>query len=328
MSYPRIGSSKHNRLLFLIEAAVQAPSSHNTQPWKFRIQGHTILVFADPARALKVGDRHSWELYASVGAAIANLLSAAQALNLQTDVSYFPSKKDPSLIAEVVVTFSQTSHKIVTKPLENIWNRRTNRTPYIKSKFIPQSLQQTLLKIAERNDVTLHLIQDSTQIERIGKMVSAGLIEFLRRKDFREELSGWIRHDWSKQGDGLPGYSLGMPGIVSLLAPLFIKSTAHIDEVAEGERQAVVSCNTVGVITIPRDLPIYWVKTGLTYEQIALHLHDHGYASAILTSIIESSTQRRQLTKMVGAKPSLFFRLGKPSGAGVSVPRRPASQVI
>lgn len=41
------------QLQALVQAATLAPSSHNTQPWLFRLEGTVIGLLADPtARAL------------------------------------------------------------------------------------------------------------------------------------------------------------------------------------------------------------------------------------------------------------------------------------
>src|SRR5262249_61100212 len=42
----------------LIEAAVAAPSAHNSQPWRFvaRLDDRVIEIYADPARTLRRGD--------------------------------------------------------------------------------------------------------------------------------------------------------------------------------------------------------------------------------------------------------------------------------
>ncbi|WP_133791642.1 nitroreductase family protein [Kribbella sp. VKM Ac-2571] len=40
----------------LLGAAVAAPSTHNTQPWRFEVQGDTVDVFLDRSRALPAED--------------------------------------------------------------------------------------------------------------------------------------------------------------------------------------------------------------------------------------------------------------------------------
>jgi hypothetical protein len=43
-------------LIRCVEAATLAPSLHNSQPWRFRIDGDTIEVYADRKRRLEVLD--------------------------------------------------------------------------------------------------------------------------------------------------------------------------------------------------------------------------------------------------------------------------------
>ncbi|MFN9911868.1 MAG: nitroreductase family protein, partial [Pirellulaceae bacterium] len=47
--YP-VSGSMPDRLRFLLQYAVLAPSSHNTQPWKFRIESNRIDLFMDETR--------------------------------------------------------------------------------------------------------------------------------------------------------------------------------------------------------------------------------------------------------------------------------------
>lgn len=44
--FPKNGSIEE-RLKFILNYAVMAPSAHNTQPWKFKIQGNSIEIFVD-----------------------------------------------------------------------------------------------------------------------------------------------------------------------------------------------------------------------------------------------------------------------------------------
>ena len=57
-AFPRTGPVEE-QLRFLAGYAILAPSIHNTQPWKFRIHGPTLDLYADRERALPVAD--PWE---------------------------------------------------------------------------------------------------------------------------------------------------------------------------------------------------------------------------------------------------------------------------
>lgn len=71
-----------DRLQFLSRYAILAPSSHNTQPWKFRVVDGQIEVFMDEERWLRVADDDQRELPLSIGCALENLLIAAEHFGL------------------------------------------------------------------------------------------------------------------------------------------------------------------------------------------------------------------------------------------------------
>lgn len=70
----------------MLEAAVRAPSSHNTQPWLFAVRPDGIALYADRTRALPVNDPHDRELTVSCGAALLQLRVAAAAAGRAVEV--------------------------------------------------------------------------------------------------------------------------------------------------------------------------------------------------------------------------------------------------
>jgi hypothetical protein len=64
------------RLRFALNYAVLAPSSHNSQPWRFIVDGDTVMLCADRTRALSVVDPFDRELVISCGAALFNYIAA------------------------------------------------------------------------------------------------------------------------------------------------------------------------------------------------------------------------------------------------------------
>ena len=74
----------------VLRAAVQAPSSHNTQPWIFAVEPGVIQVRADRTRALPVNDPDDRELVMSCGAALFNLRVAAWHAGAAPTVAILP----------------------------------------------------------------------------------------------------------------------------------------------------------------------------------------------------------------------------------------------
>jgi hypothetical protein len=62
-----------DQVLDALRAAGLAPSTHNTQPWRFRVAEGAFEVWADPSRRLPIVDPDDRQLRLACGAAMFNL---------------------------------------------------------------------------------------------------------------------------------------------------------------------------------------------------------------------------------------------------------------
>src|SRR3954452_14766236 len=85
-----------------VHAATAAPSLHNSQPWRFRISGTEVEVYADPVRRLGVIDPTGREQLISVGAAVLTLRLAIEQAGYRCEMPLFPDPAEPQLVARVV----------------------------------------------------------------------------------------------------------------------------------------------------------------------------------------------------------------------------------
>ncbi len=72
----------------LVRYATLAPSSHNTQCWKFRLDDGAITILPDLARRCPAVDPDDHHLFVSLGCAAENLVVAAAALGLRAEPSF------------------------------------------------------------------------------------------------------------------------------------------------------------------------------------------------------------------------------------------------
>ena len=87
----------------LIEAAIAAPSMHNSQPWRFvaRLADRVMEIYADPARTLRRGDPHGRGVHIACGSALFNLRLAVAQAGSAPVARLLPSPRNPLLLASV-----------------------------------------------------------------------------------------------------------------------------------------------------------------------------------------------------------------------------------
>src|SRR5438128_850061 len=91
-------------IITCVEAAVWAPSIHNSQPWAFYAAGDRVEVFADLSRRLPAVDLSGRDMHISLGAAIENLSLALTALGRSTHIHLLPTSGDAEHVATVLLT--------------------------------------------------------------------------------------------------------------------------------------------------------------------------------------------------------------------------------
>ena len=110
----------------LVELACLAPSVHNTQPWRWRLSGDTLELYADRHRQLQATDAPGRNLAISCGAALHHAIVVAHALGQSTDVTLVPEPIERDLLARIRLSPGVTPSDAV-ETLELIGQRRTDR---------------------------------------------------------------------------------------------------------------------------------------------------------------------------------------------------------
>ena len=181
-------AAQEEKLTFLLNYAILAPSSHNSQPWKFNVTNDRILVFADKSRRLQVADADQRELYISLGCALENLIVAADHFGYNSSVAYFPGAKD--LVAEVVLQPAANSSGD-PRLFSAILSRQTNRNPY-EPRAISQADLETIKSLSSDADVSIFITSDPAVKKGFQDLVvQANGIQY-SDAEFKSELGHWL----------------------------------------------------------------------------------------------------------------------------------------
>jgi hypothetical protein len=340
-SFPR-ASPLERKLSACVRYAVLAPSSHNTQPWKFRVMADRIVLLADRTRALPVCDPHDRELTISCGCALQHLLLAMRRFGIRPRLSLRAVKGEPDVLATVLADASPgREESLPTAELrlfEAIPFRRTCRHPFADVE-LPGGFGEAVSAagaLAGHGRVSIAILGDRQSRERVGNLVAeADLVQFADRR-FRRELALWMHHNRSSKPDGMPGYAMGMGELTSLVAPMVVRTFDMGRGRAAKDEELARHSPLLVVLSTRRDEPRDWLLTGMVLANVLLRATADGVSASYLNQPCELELMREKLARLLGGRaadganglwPQIVLRLG--FGPRVAhTPRRTAEDVI
>lgn len=310
----------------LVRYATLAPSSHNTQCWKFRVENSSISVLPDFSRRCPAVDPDDHHLFVSIGCATENLIQAALANGLHVNSIF-----DPSHRGELRLSFEPT--KVVASALFNaIPERQSTRGEY-DGKPVSTNELAMLQRAGTGNNVRVVLLTDRAAMEQVLEYVIQGNTAQMNDCAFVEELKAWIRFSGSdavRTGDGLYSASSGNPSVPSwlgsLLFGLFFTPKNENDKYAKHVR----SSSGIAVFVSERESPAQWIEVGRCYERFALQSTALGIRNAMLNQPVEVTALRPQFATFLGfgsRRPDLVVRFGRGPKLPPSL-RRPVESVL
>jgi len=300
-----------DQLEFLLRYAILAPSSHNTQPWLFRINAMDVELFADRRRALRVIDPEDRELMISCGAALYNLRIAAEYFGHKYDVALFPQPERPDLLAQMRLGLSGETSSDDVVVFHAITQRRTNRQAF-RPDPVPAELLTELEAVAQQEGAWLSAYSADEVRNAVADLVAQADRVQWSDKAFREELARWVRPKAEDYRDGLPVHDLGIKDWLSFAGPALIRTFDRGGGQAARDRDIAAHSPVLAVLWTPSDDPVTWLNSGQALQSVLLHARSEDLWASFLNQPIEVPELRAQLATMLGLAgfPQILLRLG------------------
>ncbi|HEY2488008.1 MAG TPA: hypothetical protein VGI37_00765, partial [Streptosporangiaceae bacterium] len=176
------GAAEQARLLagharYLIATAARAPSIHNSQPWRFRVDAEAVELWADPARKTR-DDAIGREMLISCGAALFGLRLAVRSLGHLPVVDLLPDPAQLRLLARVRVAADARGagvtglNELERRMLAAVPHRHTHRGPFL-AEPLPPGLLAGLQNDALTEGATLVLVGDGLPADRLARLAAA-----------------------------------------------------------------------------------------------------------------------------------------------------------
>ena len=311
----------NEKLIFLLKYAILAPSSHNTQPWKFSVGEDEIRIFADQTRWLKVADPDQQELYISVGCALENLLIAAEHFKYGHQVTYFPKFDQEELVAIVKFKPQDQQVPLIRDPalFNVIPTRHTNRKFY-EERFIPQTDLQRLQNCCVEKGIWLHLTDDMEIKRKVDELIIRGDVIQFSDPAYRKELGYWI-------GQGV----FGTPWLLSKIGELAITYMNMGKGQAKKDSKVLMSAPILAALSSRMNDMESQVKIGQVFERLCLMATLLKISVHPMNQILEIPELKTEVGKLIPI-PDVFlqhtFRMGYAEPEKKCTPRRPLEEVF
>ncbi len=317
------------KLEYLTRYAVLAPSTHNTQPWWFRIVDETIELHADRSRSLPVADPDHRELLMSCGAALLNLRLAMRRFGYTATVRSRPDASDADLLARVTMTVGPATSDLERDLFDAIARRRTNRLRFTRAAVVDEAAQRKLQSAALTEDAWLVPIWGQPRGE-IATLVDRADRAHFKDRRYRCELAEWLLPNRSERGAGVPGYALGLGTLASYVLPAAVRRFDLGRWLALRDRRLVEGAGLLAVLGTSGDGPGDWLVAGQAAERVALTAETIGLSTSYLGQPLEDADHRQRVRELVanpGCCPQQILGFG-PAPSVRATPRRRFSEVI
>ncbi len=323
---PRTGTLEHLR--YLVRYAILAPSTHNSQPWKFRLTETSIELWSDPQRILERIDPDRRQLFMSCGGALANLRIAMRRFGDSDQVMYLPNPLRPDHLATLHRGPEHRANTVDRSLCSAIVRRRTNRGAY-EGRAVPPDVVSQILAVANRPGVWMSVLDDAGK-HAVADIVARADEKQLGDPAFREEFAQWLAPRGSRRRDGIPMAKKDLPSALPVAGTMILRRFDIGSGVAAREHELVTHSPLITVLGTDEDTPLAWLLAGEAMQDAFLTATALGVSMSYLNQAIEEPELRPRVAAAAGrgGSPQLVLRWGYSAADVPPTPRRPLEDVL
>jgi len=275
-------------LEYIVGQAHKAPSGGNSQPWKWLVDGKTLLLFHDRELSDSYLDYRYDASQLSFGASVENLKLAAVEKGWFVDYHRYPSTES-ELVAHF--TFNRSGQMTSTdQKLASAINERTTNRKILMSEEIEDSFYHGLNDVVDSIDGSkLHIYRDYDHKVAVGEMMgSMDRVRVLLKEthaDMIKEIR-WNKEEAESSKDGIDVATLEMPesvmaGLIMAKDPRVIDLLTKWDKghALEGLMQYyTMFSDSIGMITQKDQGDGTYFEGGRAVERVWLKANAEGVA--------------------------------------------------
>ncbi len=310
----------------MFRAATRAPSVHNTQPWRWVVDGARVDLFSDPDRLLPSMDPQGRQQLISCGVVLHHVITASAGHGWAADTELFPEPGDPDHLATLMLRPAAGPAPDETERTRAMDRRYTDRLP-----MLPISDPRPL--IAALRAEVLPFEQEFEMLDpgvrpRLASLSDRHAATRLDDPFYQQELAWWTGR--SEGPDGVPEEVLASTSEygrtdVGRAFPRALRSD---------RRRGLADQAVLALISSYGDSPRQWLLAGEALSVVLLDCAVAGLVTCALTHLTELEPERRMLAMLQSQPesfPQVLIRIGTAPGdeqPPTPTPRRPLAEVV
>lgn len=309
-----------------LAVAVRAPSIHNTQPWRWRLDHRGLTLLADRTRQLAVADPDGHSLLISCGAAIELTQVGLQAQGWVVDTALLPQPEEPDALATFRPRGRQTPDPADTARADAALRRRSDRRPFRPDSLAP-AVVEALRAAAAGPGAWVDFPHDEDQ--RVNLAVAVSWADRVERHDeaYLAEMQAWLRDpEVHLLEDGVP-----LTAVPHVPADRPRHTDVPLRDFEVGVTGAQLIARDVderpliAVIFTESDTAREQLEAGRAMMRLMLEAERAGLASCPLSQAVDFAAFRTRLQGFMGwiGYPQIMLRLGHPGGSSTELARTP-----
>ena len=274
-----------------------APSIHNTQPWRWRVDGDTLELYAEPPRQLPASDPGGRTMVLSCGAALHHARTALAALGWRVEVDRMPVPGRPRLLARLRLSGRLAVTREAMRSLHSIRSRHTDWPPVAGTPVASGAIDAIRVAVEVEN-AGLHTLRPSDVLDLATAADQAQTLEEFDPQ-WREEIAYWAR------GTRVDGF-----GVPDAAIPDGGPKTTTPGRTGDPPVSTVRDDATVYAILFgTEDTPSAWLHAGEALSAAWLTAIEHGLSVLPLSAVAEFETTRVILRRLLAKLGDPFLVL-------------------
>jgi hypothetical protein len=328
------GRLSNLQLVYLCWLNSLAPSSHNTNPQRFRLQPDAggFDLWLDRRMILPGSDVVARQACVSLGCGLSNALLAARGYGWDAtvevcevpDTALRPWDSSEQSVIEIArVRFTQrTSADNAGEPdwVSACIGRKIIRAEYDERLELESADLLELERIGTGfPGIGVHVIRDTPTLLFLAKFQELADTTVLNRDQYALELGEWLLEDHDDSPLGMRGAEFGLsPEMTRRFHQGLLRQIELLpDEIAgfaKASNTAIRSSSAIVVLTVETDTLARRLDAGRLYEELALRLWLRGWCTAMHAAITEVDAPNLALRGRLRTRwrPTVLFRIGRP----------------